>query len=84
MRFNAIKCAFDNEDFACPVPYEAALPMIIADDLIVGLLALQDAEKSALTEPECGYAMSGHVWEPKCGRGDAAAGSWAEAVMGSR
>ena len=61
---DAIKCAFDGTTFTCPVPYEMPLPMIMADDLIVGLLALQDAQKSALGQPECGYAMSGFSFTP--------------------
>ena len=35
------------------------LPMVFADDLMRGLIALQEADEAALTEPEQGYCIPG-------------------------
>ncbi|KAH8072720.1 L-threonine 3-dehydrogenase [Aureococcus anophagefferens] len=55
----AIRCAAEGAPFACPVPVDARLPMIHADDLVAGLLALMDAPRERLTNPEAGYALAG-------------------------
>merc|ERR1712098_338212 len=55
----AIKDAVDGRVFQCPLEPDIMLPMVFVDDLIRGLLALQDKERSALVEPECGYAIPG-------------------------
>ena len=39
--------------------------MILADDLIIGLLALQDADAGALKEPENGYCLAGFSFTPE-------------------
>ena len=56
---DAILCAVQGRPFACPVPLTATLPMILAEDLIDGLVRLQCAERSALREPERGYCLAG-------------------------
>ncbi|KAH8043249.1 L-threonine 3-dehydrogenase [Aureococcus anophagefferens] len=56
---DAIRCAAEGAPFACPVPVDARLPMIHADDLVAGLLALMDAPRERLTNPEAGYALAG-------------------------
>lgn len=56
---DAIRCAAEGAPFACPVPADARLPMIHADDLVAGLLALMDAPRERLTNPEAGYALAG-------------------------
>jgi hypothetical protein len=43
----------------CPVRAASVLPMIHSDDLIAGLVALTDAARDALHEPENGYAFAG-------------------------
>ena len=45
--------------YACPVEPNTTLPMIWVDDLMRGLLALQDAPEESLHEPERGYAIPG-------------------------
>jgi threonine 3-dehydrogenase len=56
---DAILCASRGHSFACPVPRDACLPMILADDLVDGLVKLQEAPRAWLTQPEAGYAISG-------------------------
>ncbi|CAK0836750.1 unnamed protein product [Prorocentrum cordatum] len=55
----ALLAAVKGEPFVCPVEPDERLPMIYVDDLMRGLLALQDAEESRLREPERGYAIPG-------------------------
>ena len=45
--------------FGCIVPLDAQLPMILADDLIEGMLRLMSAPRAQLTQPEAGYALAG-------------------------
>jgi hypothetical protein len=56
---DAALSAVEGRPVACPIPLDCMLPMIMADDLVVGLLALQDADAAQLTQPEAGYAMAG-------------------------
>jgi threonine 3-dehydrogenase len=56
---DAILCAVENRPFACPVPLSTRLPMIFAEDLIVGLLRMQGADQSDLHETERGYCLAG-------------------------
>uniref|UniRef100_A0A7S1QFF3 NAD-dependent epimerase/dehydratase domain-containing protein n=1 Tax=Alexandrium catenella TaxID=2925 RepID=A0A7S1QFF3_ALECA len=44
---------------------DVPLPMIFADDLVRGLVALQDAEEKSLREPERGYALPGLSFTPR-------------------
>eukprot|EP00658_Telonema_sp_P-2_P013942 TRINITY_DN15285_c0_g1_i1.p2 TRINITY_DN15285_c0_g1~~TRINITY_DN15285_c0_g1_i1.p2 ORF type:complete len:119 (+),score=13.24 TRINITY_DN15285_c0_g1_i1:365-721(+) len=41
------------------------LPMIFGSDLIRGLVALMDAPKESLTEPQGGYALAGFSFTPR-------------------
>ena len=62
---DAIQCAAAGRPFACPVPLDARLPMIHADDLVRGLLALADAPVAALRVPENGYTLAAFSFTPK-------------------
>lgn len=55
----ALLAAAKQESFVCPIDPNVRLPMIYVDDLMRGLLALQDADESHLKEPERGYAIPG-------------------------
>lgn len=55
----ALLAAAKGEPFVCPVDLDVPLPMIFADDLVRGLLALQDADEKQLRQPERGYAIPG-------------------------
>merc|ERR1712151_654469 len=50
--------------YVCPVDPEVILPMVFVDDLMRGLLALQDAPESQLLQPERGYALPGLSFAP--------------------
>lgn len=56
---DAILCAVEQRLFQCPVPLDVQLPMIYQSDLIDGLVALTQVDRSQLTEPEGGYAIAG-------------------------
>jgi hypothetical protein len=45
--------------YVCPVDPDVLLPMIFVDDLMRGLIALQEADESCLTEPQHGYCIPG-------------------------
>eukprot|EP00931_Biecheleriopsis_adriatica_P100878 TRINITY_DN7611_c0_g1_i1.p1 TRINITY_DN7611_c0_g1~~TRINITY_DN7611_c0_g1_i1.p1 ORF type:complete len:455 (-),score=68.63 TRINITY_DN7611_c0_g1_i1:248-1612(-) len=45
--------------YVCPVDPDVRLPMIFVDDLMRGLIALQEADESRLTEPQHGYCIPG-------------------------
>jgi len=53
------------QSFACPVRQDTLLPMIHSEDLTRGLVALMAAERSALCEPEQGYALAGFSFSPR-------------------
>jgi len=55
----ALRAAAQGETFRCPVDPDVKLPMIFVEDLMRGLLALQDASEDRLGEPERGYALPG-------------------------
>jgi threonine 3-dehydrogenase len=55
----ALQAASRGQPFPCPVSPDVTLPMIFVEDLMRGLLALQDADERALREPEHGYAIPG-------------------------
>lgn len=55
----ALLAAAKGEPFVCPVDPDVLLPMVAVDDLMRGLLSLQDAEERSLVEPERGYAIPG-------------------------
>ena len=51
--------------FRCPVDPDVRLPMIHVDDLLRGLIALQEADARALVEPERGYCLPGLSFSPR-------------------
>lgn len=55
----ALKAASRREPYVCPVDLDVPVPMVFADDLMRGLLALQDASEQQLREPERGYVIPG-------------------------
>lgn len=55
----ALLAAAKGEPFVCPIDPDVRLPMIFVDDLMRGLLSLQDADEERLREPERGYAIPG-------------------------
>lgn len=50
--------------YECPVDLDVMLPMVMVDDLMRGLIALQEADESKLLEPEHGYAIPGLSFTP--------------------
>jgi hypothetical protein len=50
--------------YICPVDPNVRMPMIWVDDLMRGLIALQEADESQLTEPEHGYCIPGLSFTP--------------------
>lgn len=61
----AIKSAVQGIPFKCPVPVEKDLPMIYSDDLVKGLMALMEAPRGDLKEPENGYSICGFSFSAK-------------------
>lgn len=60
----ALQAAALGKTFRCPIDPDVRLPMIFIEDLMRGLLALQDAKESFLGEPENGYAIPGISFTP--------------------
>jgi len=50
--------------YVCPVDPDVRMPMVHVDDLMRGLIALQDADESALREPQQGYCLPGLSFSP--------------------
>eukprot|EP01043_Picozoa_sp_COSAG02_P006095 COSAG02_NODE_170_length_31534_cov_33.568498_14_plen_540_part_00 len=50
--------------YVCPVDPDMAMPMVYVDDLMRGLIALQEADASQLLEPEQGYCIPGLSFTP--------------------
>lgn len=61
---DAIQCAAEGSEYTCTVPSETLLPMIFGSDLTRGLMALMDAPKEQLSEPQGGYALAGFSFTP--------------------
>ena len=45
--------------YVCPVDPDVRMPMIYVDDLMRGLIALQEADEDSLAEPQHGYCIPG-------------------------
>jgi len=45
--------------YVCPVDPDVVLPMVFVDDLMRGLIALQEADEDQLHEPQHGYCVPG-------------------------
>ena len=50
--------------FVCPVGPNSTLPMVHSADLMQALLALQDAPRSSLSQPDAGYTIGGFSFTP--------------------
>lgn len=50
--------------YICPVDPDVRLPMVFVDDLMRGLIALQQADETSLSEPERGYCVPGLSFSP--------------------
>ncbi len=50
--------------YVCPVDPDVMLPMVFADDLMKGLIALQEADVDNLNEPQNGYCIPGLSFTP--------------------
>jgi nucleoside-diphosphate-sugar epimerase len=50
--------------YVCPVDPDVRMPMIYVDDLMRGLIALQDADEELLSEPQHGYCVPGLSFTP--------------------
>ena len=50
--------------YVCPIQPDVRIPMIHVDDLMRGLVALQEAEQSSLAEPGQGYVLPGLSFSP--------------------
>lgn len=55
----ALEAAVNNKPYACPISPDVMLPMVYVEDLMRGLLALQDAEEHVLSQPQHGYCIPG-------------------------
>lgn len=55
----ALRSAAKGTDYQCPIDINVTLPMLFVDDLMRGMMALQDANEEKLAEPERGYALPG-------------------------
>lgn len=56
---DAIKCAAEGTEYVCPISPHTQLPMIYIEDLVRGMMAIQDCDQAKLTEPNCGYCLAG-------------------------
>ena len=52
------------EAYVCPVDPDVRVPMVFVDDLMRGLVALQEADEAQLTEPQRGYCVPGLSFSP--------------------
>jgi len=50
--------------YVCPIDPETRLPMVHVEDLMRGLVALQEADEARLVEPEQGYVVPGLSFTP--------------------
>jgi len=50
--------------YVCPVDPDVTMPMVFVDDLMRGLIALQEADEELLTEPQHGYCVPGLSFSP--------------------
>ncbi|GMH49576.1 hypothetical protein TrVE_jg2005 [Triparma verrucosa] len=50
--------------YVCPIDPDVRMPMVFVDDLMRGLVALQEAEEEDLKEPERGYCIPGLSFTP--------------------
>jgi len=50
--------------YICPVDPDVRIPMVFVDDLMRGLVALQEADEGALREPQHGYCVPGLSFTP--------------------
>ena len=56
---DALLAASRGQSYACPIDPDVRMPMVYADDLMRGLLALQFARENELQEPQRMYNMTG-------------------------
>ena len=61
---DALIAASKGSSYVCPVHPDVTLPMVFVDDLMRGLIALQEAPEGQLTEPEHGYCVPGLSFSP--------------------
>jgi len=50
--------------YVCPIDPDVRVPMVFVDDLMRGLVALQEADESDLCEPDHGYCLPGLSFTP--------------------
>jgi len=50
--------------YVCPIDPDVRMPMVMVDDLMRGLIALQEADEEDLKEPEHGYTIAGLSFTP--------------------
>jgi threonine 3-dehydrogenase len=61
---DALMAAARKQPYVCPLPLDAKLPMIHVVDLIAGLMALMNAPRASLCEPQHGYTLAGFSFTP--------------------
>jgi nucleoside-diphosphate-sugar epimerase len=61
---DAMLAASRGQEFECPIDLDVKLPMVFVDDLMRGLIALQEADEELLTEPQHGYCIPGLSFSP--------------------
>ncbi len=61
---DALLAASKGLPYTCPIDPDVTLPMVVVDDLMRGLVALQEADEQTLVEPEHGYCIPGLSFAP--------------------
>ena len=61
---DALLAASKGVPYVCPVELDVKLPMIFVDDLMRGLISLQEAKEEQLIEPQHGYCVPGLSFTP--------------------
>ena len=61
---DALLAASKGVPYVCPVELDVKLPMIFVDDLMRGLISLQEAKEKQLIEPQHGYCVPGLSFTP--------------------
>jgi nucleoside-diphosphate-sugar epimerase len=56
---DAVKAAAEGHEYICPIASHTRLPMIYIEDLVKGMIAIQDCNSEKLSEPDAGYCLAG-------------------------
>jgi hypothetical protein len=56
---DAVKAAAEDHEYTCPIAPHTQLPMIYIEDLVTGMIAIQECDSQNLAEPDYGYCLAG-------------------------